>query len=118
MDGSNIPGKITEAIAASFQVENPPNPHEVAVVIAELVEKPSSCRRLRRSPILPRIARQPDTVPLQGQRAAADLRVRLPSPDAGLAPHRVRDSVCYRACDALLSPQLQGRCDHAPQDDL
>jgi NAD(P)-dependent dehydrogenase (short-subunit alcohol dehydrogenase family) len=41
---AGIPGKITEALAASFQVENPPNPHEVAVAIAELVEKPSGTR--------------------------------------------------------------------------
>jgi NAD(P)-dependent dehydrogenase (short-subunit alcohol dehydrogenase family) len=42
-----IPGKIAAAIGASFQVENPPNPHDVAVAIADLVQQPNGTRPAR-----------------------------------------------------------------------
>jgi NAD(P)-dependent dehydrogenase (short-subunit alcohol dehydrogenase family) len=41
---AGIPGKITQARAASFERENPPNPHEVAVAIAKLIEMPNGTR--------------------------------------------------------------------------
>lgn len=44
---AGIPGKIAASIAASFQVENPPNPHDVAVAITELVAKPNGTRPSR-----------------------------------------------------------------------
>jgi NAD(P)-dependent dehydrogenase (short-subunit alcohol dehydrogenase family) len=44
---AGIPGKIAGSIAASFQVENPPNPHDVAVAITELVAKPNGTRPSR-----------------------------------------------------------------------
>jgi NADP-dependent 3-hydroxy acid dehydrogenase YdfG len=42
-----IPGKMAESVMQMFQSENPPNPHEVAVAIARIVEQPRGSRAAR-----------------------------------------------------------------------